>query len=105
MEIELTPYIDTKQNVWFRGKNIAQILGYTDTTQASRKNVNAEDKKQWGVWTTGGLQQAILINESGFFCYSCLQNLNKLKNSNTGSHQKYSHQSENMGTKTIRQRK
>ena len=28
LEIELTSYIDDKQNVWFRGKDIATILGY-----------------------------------------------------------------------------
>ena len=28
MNIELTSRIDNKQNVWFRGKNIALILGY-----------------------------------------------------------------------------
>ena len=27
MGIELTSYIDVKQNVWFRGKDIAKILG------------------------------------------------------------------------------
>ena len=30
-EIELPSYIGTKQNIWFKGKDIAQILGYTDT--------------------------------------------------------------------------
>ena len=35
LEIELTSYIDTKQNIWFREKDIAQILGYTATTPAS----------------------------------------------------------------------
>ena len=30
LNIELTSYIDDKQNaVWFRGKDIALILGYT----------------------------------------------------------------------------
>ena len=28
LEIVLTSYIDDKQNVWFRGKDIATILGY-----------------------------------------------------------------------------
>ena len=31
LDIELTPYIDDKQNVWFRGKDIAKILGYSVT--------------------------------------------------------------------------
>ena len=30
LEIELVSYIDTKQNIWFKGKDIAKILGYID---------------------------------------------------------------------------
>ena len=65
--IELTSYIDKKQNIWFKGKDIAKTLGYTDTTQAIRKHVGEEDKYKGGVETTGGLQQVIYINESGFY--------------------------------------
>ena len=32
--IELTSYIDKQQNIWFRGKDVARILGYRDTNQA-----------------------------------------------------------------------
>ena len=39
MNIELTSYIDNKQNVWFRGKDVAEILGYSDTKQAIKKHV------------------------------------------------------------------
>ena len=41
---ELTSYIDNKQNIWFRGKDVAKILGYSDTDQAIRKNVSTENK-------------------------------------------------------------
>ena len=44
LEIELTSYIDDKQNVWFRGKDVARILGYSDTDQAIRKNVSKNHK-------------------------------------------------------------
>ena len=44
LEIELTSFIDNKQNVWFLGEDIAQILGYSDTKQAIRKHVSAENK-------------------------------------------------------------
>ena len=40
LEIELTSYIDDKQNVWFRGKDVAKILGYSDTDDALRRHVN-----------------------------------------------------------------
>ena len=42
--IEMNSYIDKQQNVWFRGKDVAEILGYTDTKQAIRKHVSAENK-------------------------------------------------------------
>ena len=31
LEIELTSYIDDKQNVWFKGKDVATILGCSKT--------------------------------------------------------------------------
>ena len=37
MNIELTSFLDNKQNVWFRGKDVAKILGYSDTDQAIRR--------------------------------------------------------------------
>ena len=39
LEIELTSYIDNKQNIWFKEKDIAKILGYHDTDQAIRYNI------------------------------------------------------------------
>ena len=44
LEIEVTSFIDDKQNVWFRGKDVAAILGYNDTDQAIRKNVSKNHK-------------------------------------------------------------
>ena len=44
LEIELTSFIDDKQNVWFRGKDVARMLGYSDTDQAIRKNVSENHK-------------------------------------------------------------
>ena len=46
LNIELTSYIDNKQNVWFKGKDVALILGYSNTDQALRKQVESEDKKR-----------------------------------------------------------
>ena len=31
---ELTSCIDDKQNIWFLGKDVAKILGYSDTDKA-----------------------------------------------------------------------
>ena len=42
--IEITSYISKQQNVWFRGKDVAQILGYRDTDDAVRRHVSIENK-------------------------------------------------------------
>ena len=44
LEIELTSFIDDKQNVWFRGKGIATILGYSNTTDAIKRHVTENHK-------------------------------------------------------------
>ena len=43
---ELISYIDKQQNVWFKGKDVAEILGYSNTKKAVLIHVNNEDKKQ-----------------------------------------------------------
>ena len=53
--IELTSYIDNKQNIWFLGKEVAKILGYSDTNQTIRKNVDDEDKFKGSAKTAGGM--------------------------------------------------
>ena len=76
LEIELTSFIDDKQNVWFRGKDVAEILGYSKTRDALLKHVDNEDKQQiftphasvhktWTVGPSGSL--CTYINESGFY--------------------------------------
>ena len=67
LDVELTSFIDNKQNVWFQGKDIALILGYNDTTPGLRKNVSEKHKTKGGIWTTGGLHQVSLINAPGFY--------------------------------------
>ena len=67
LRIELTSYIDNKQNIWFLGKDVAKILGYSDTDQAIRKHVDEEDKYKGPAKTAAGLQQSFFINESGFY--------------------------------------
>ena len=45
LETELTSYIDDKQNVSFRGKDIAQILDYSNTRKVVWDHVDNEDKQ------------------------------------------------------------
>ena len=44
LEIELISYIDYKQNVWFKGKDIAKILGYSKTRDVLAKHIDNDDK-------------------------------------------------------------
>ena len=63
MNIELTSYIDNKQNVWFRGKDIAEILGYKDTRHALKRHVSKENKMIQICCTpeTGGQQNTSIV--------------------------------------------
>ena len=42
--IEMNSFIDNKQNIWFRGKDVANILGYKNTDDAIRRHVSTENK-------------------------------------------------------------
>ena len=55
--IELTSYIDYKQNIWFLGKDVAKILGYSDTDKAIRRHVDEEDKYKGPVKTVGQVNE------------------------------------------------
>ena len=65
--IEITSYINKQQTILFKGKDIAKVLGYSDTNQAIRKHVDEEDKFSRAVETTGQVRWSIFINESGFY--------------------------------------
>ena len=43
--------IDGKQNVWFKGKDIASALGYKDTDCAIRKHADKEDQKTFPIYS------------------------------------------------------
>ena len=42
--IKMNSYIDKQQNVWFKGKDVAKILGYRDTDDGVRRHVSIENK-------------------------------------------------------------
>ena len=44
LAIKINSYIDKQQNVWFKGKDVAKILGYRDTDYAVRRHVSIEKK-------------------------------------------------------------
>ena len=43
--VEITSCIDKQQIIWFLGKDVAEILGYSKTRDALSKHVDNEDKK------------------------------------------------------------
>ena len=52
--IELKSFIDKQQIIWFRGKEVAEILGYSNTKKAVLTHVDIEDKKQLFTYHTSG---------------------------------------------------
>ena len=73
--IELSSFIDKQQNIWFVGKDVAEILGYSNTKKAILKHVGSEDKQLicWGTQNGSGNNSDLrgkyynFINESGFY--------------------------------------
>ena len=52
---------------WFVGKNVADILEYTNTAKAIRDHVDDEDKLTERIVLSGQNREAIFINESGLY--------------------------------------
>lgn len=64
---------------YFVGKDVALILGYSETAKAIRTHVDDEDKGVSDLDTPGGKQQVILINESGLYSLILSSKLPKAK--------------------------
>ena len=75
LNINITSYIDNQQNIWFKGKDVCEILGYSNTKKAVLTHVDKEDKKLicWGTQNGSGNNSDLrgkyfnFINESGFY--------------------------------------
>lgn len=52
---------------WFVGKDVADILGYTESAKAIRTHVDSEDKGVSKMDTPGGKQDLVIVNESGLY--------------------------------------
>ena len=68
--------IKVGEEVWFKGKDIASALDYTDAKQAIRNHVDSDDKMQLSELLSGVVvktpptwneKQAMFINESGLY--------------------------------------
>ena len=52
---------------YFVGKDVAEILGYTNSRQALKNHVDEDDKVVSKCDTPGGKQDLVIINESGLY--------------------------------------
>lgn len=60
--------LDIDGQPWFVGKDVAMALGYSNPLKAVRDHVGDEDKGVNDLFTpNGGVQQTIIINESGLY--------------------------------------
>ena len=82
--IEINSYIDKQQNIWFRGKDVATILGYSKPENAIERHVSKNHKIRQITWypvsgsqvqnpkscpakTAGQGRWCTFIDEAGFY--------------------------------------
>ena len=63
--IELKSFIDKQQNAWFLAKDVAKILGYSDTDKAIRRHVDEEDKFKGPAKTAGQVRKSYPAKTAG----------------------------------------
>ena len=59
--------VEIKNEPWFVGKDVADILGYSNSRKAISDHVDEEDKGVTKCDTLGGIQDLVIINESGLY--------------------------------------
>ena len=53
-ETELS-VIKCKDDIWFRGKTLVEVLGYSNPLKAIRMHIDSEDKKKCRNWSIKGV--------------------------------------------------
>ena len=74
-DLSIEPFFDRRQNIYFKGKEIASALGYERTRDAVEQHVDEEDKTPYSEFAKGRKTplfgnmhpQTIMINESGLY--------------------------------------
>ena len=64
---EVRTLTNEQGETFFVGKDVAQALGYSNTRKALQDHVDDEDKGVTKRDTLGGIQQMVVINESGLY--------------------------------------
>lgn len=59
--------MEIKGTLYFVGKDVAEILGYTNTPKAIRDHIDDEDKLTERIFLSGQNREVIFINESGLY--------------------------------------
>ena len=59
--------VEVNGEPWFVGKDVAEVLGYSNTRDALAKRVDDEDKGVANCDTPSGRQNMTIINESGLY--------------------------------------
>lgn len=71
--------IDENNEPWFVGKDVAEILGYKDTSDAMKRHVEKEDKLSRSFTNSGQRREMYTINESGLYSLIFSSKLPKAK--------------------------
>lgn len=73
--------VERDGEIWFVGKDIAEILGYTNTNKAIKDHVDVEDKSRWVTnrYSLNENSHIIIINESGLYSLILSSKLPKAK--------------------------
>lgn len=59
--------VEIDNEPWFVGKDVANILGYSNTNDALTRHVNTKDRGGSQVTTPSGIQKVTVINEAGLY--------------------------------------
>lgn len=59
--------LEVNNEPWFVGKDVAEVLGYSEPRSVVAKKVDAEDKGVSKMATASGTQEMTIINESGLY--------------------------------------
>lgn len=59
--------VEIDNEPWFVGKDVAEALGYRDTSDALKKHVDADDKLTRRFADSGQAREMYIINESGLY--------------------------------------
>ena len=86
LNCELSYIVDASDTIWFRGKSVAEILGYKKSRNAIFEHVDSDDKEKLvdlGRPKIGPLshnqKNTIFINESGLYSLILSSKLEKAK--------------------------